>query len=85
MCPYHFVICTWREDQEDLGKSSETYTIASNSQQPTNLKDNPAHLSVNNTQQQMLMMSADLKYSTVDEDNQRTVLHNNPAYFSGKR
>ena len=73
-------IYTWSEDQDNLQKLSEAGT-----QQPTSIKDIPAYLTVNNSQQQMLMMSEDLTYSTVDEDNQRTVLQDNPAYFSLKR
>ena len=54
--------------------------IAGSSQEePTNLKANPAYLSVSNTPQ--FTMSADAVYSTVDEATRQNVLPHNPAYF----
>ena len=40
-------------------------------------------MSVSNTQQ--VITSADIIYSTVDEDNRQNVLQDNPAYLSLKR
>ena len=77
------VICTSREDQDNLPESSEADEIAGDSQEPTNIKANPAYLSASTTQQST--MSADVVYSTIDEDNHQIVLQYNPAYFSLKK
>ena len=79
------MIYTCSEDQDNLRNLSKADTIARESQQPTNLKESPAYFTVNTTQQKMFTMSADLTYSTINEDNQQNVRQDNPAYFSFKR
>ena len=73
------VMCISREDQENLLQSSEADKIAEDPQEPTNLQANPAYLPVSSTQP--FTMSADVVYSTVNEDNRQNVLQHNPAYF----
>ena len=77
------VICTSREDQDNIQILSEADTITGDDQQPTNLEANPAYLSVKNSQQ--FTMSADAVYSTIDEDNHQSNLRGNPADFSLKK
>ena len=77
------MICTSREDQDNLLKSSEADEIAGDSQEPTNLKANPAYLSASTTQQST--MSEDGVYSTINEGNRQNVLCHNPAYFGLKK
>ena len=77
------IICTSREDQDNLLKLSEADKIAGDSQEPTNLQANPAYLSTSTTQQSTI--SEDGVYSTIDERNRQNVLHHNPAYFGLKK
>ena len=77
------VIYTSREDQDNLPKSFEADTIAEDSQEPTNLKANPAYSSASTTQQ--FTMSADVVYSTIEEGSHQNVLQHNPAYISLKK
>ena len=76
------MIHTRREDQDNLQELPEAGTTSEDSKQQTNIYEIPVYFTVNNSQQQMLRTSADLTYSTVDEDTQRTVLQDNPAYLS---
>ena len=77
------VIFTQREEQDKLLKSSKADEIAGDSQEePTDLKDNPAYLSVSTMPQ--FTMSADAVYSTVDEANLQNIPHDNSANLSLK-
>ena len=80
---WSLIICNLylREDQNIILKSSEDDEISGDRQEePTNLKDNPAYLSVSNTPQ--FTMSADAVYSTVDESDLQTIPRHNSANFS---
>ena len=71
------VMCTLREDQENLLQSSVSDKIDGDRQEPTIVQANPAHLSVINTQP--FTMSADAVYSTIDEDDHQNILRDNLA------
>ena len=77
------VMCTLREEQENLLQSSEDDEIDGDPQDPTNLQANPASLSAVNTQP--FTMSEDAVYSTTDEDDGQNILQHNTAYIDLKK
>ena len=69
-----------REDQNNLGEVSVVGKVLGNSHQPTMLQNNTDCFTVNNSEQDMFMMSDNPAYGTVGEHRLQTILPSDHTY-----